>query len=36
MIPLTLATMAKEMNVDINTVADATRANAEKLFGKFE
>jgi TatD DNase family protein len=36
MIPLTLATMAKEMNVDINTVADATRTNAEKLFGKFE
>jgi TatD DNase family protein len=36
MIPLTLATMAKEMNVDINTVADATRSNAEKLFGKFE
>ena len=36
MIPLTLATMAKEMNVDINTVADATRINAEKLFGKFE
>ena len=36
MIPLTLATMAKEMNVDINTVADATRKNAEKLFGKFE
>jgi len=36
MIPLTLATMANEMNVDINTVADATRANAEKLFGKFE
>ena len=36
MIPLTLATMAKEMNVDINTVVDATRANAEKLFGKFE
>jgi TatD DNase family protein len=36
MIPLTLATMAQEMNVDINTVADATRANAEKLFGKFE
>jgi TatD DNase family protein len=36
MIPLTLATMAQEMNVDINTVADATRTNAEKLFGKFE
>ena len=36
MIPLTLATMANEMNVDINTVADATRTNAEKLFGKFE
>jgi TatD DNase family protein len=36
LIPLTLATMAKEMNVDINTVADATRTNAEKLFGKFE
>jgi TatD DNase family protein len=36
MIPLTLATMAKEMNVDIRTVADATRTNAEKLFGKFE
>jgi TatD DNase family protein len=36
MIPLTLATMAKEMNVDINTVANATRTNAEKLFGKFE
>ena len=36
MIPLTLATMAQEMNVDINTVADATRINAEKLFGKFE
>ncbi|MCX6458438.1 MAG: TatD family hydrolase [Actinobacteria bacterium] len=36
MIPLTLATMAKEMNVDINTVAEATRKNAEKLFGKFE
>ena len=36
MIPLTLATMAKEMNVDIATVADATRTNAEKLFGKFE
>jgi TatD DNase family protein len=36
MIPLTLSTMAKEMNVDINTVADATRTNAEKLFGKFE
>ena len=36
MIPLTLATMAKEMNIDINTVADATRTNAEKLFGKFE
>jgi len=36
MIPLTLAAMAKEMNVDINTVADATRTNAEKLFGKFE
>ncbi len=36
MIPLTLATMALEMNVDINTVADATRSNAEKLFGKFE
>ena len=36
MIPLTLATMAKEMNVDINTVADATKTNAEKLFGKFE
>jgi len=36
MIPLTLATMAKEMNFDINTVADATRTNAEKLFGKFE
>ena len=36
MIPLTLATMAKEMNVEINTVADATRTNAEKLFGKFE
>ena len=36
MIPLTLATIANEMNVDINTVADATRTNAEKLFGKFE
>jgi TatD DNase family protein len=36
MIPLTLVTMAQEMNVDINTVADATRTNAEKLFGKFE
>jgi TatD DNase family protein len=36
MIPLTLATMAQEMNVDINTVANATRTNAEKLFGKFE
>jgi TatD DNase family protein len=36
MIPLTLATMANEMNVDINTVADATRTNSEKLFGKFE
>jgi TatD DNase family protein len=36
MIPLTLATMAQEMNVDINTVAEATRTNAEKLFGKFE
>ncbi len=36
MIPLTLATMANEMNVDINTVADDTRTNAEKLFGKFE
>lgn len=36
MIPLTLATMAKEMNVDIETVANATRVNAEKLFGKFE
>jgi TatD DNase family protein len=36
MIPLTLITMAQEMNVDINTVADATRTNAEKLFGKFE
>ena len=36
LIPLTLATMAKEMNVDINTVADATKTNAEKLFGKFE
>jgi TatD DNase family protein len=36
MIPLTLATMAKEMNVDINTIADATRTNSEKLFGKFE
>jgi TatD DNase family protein len=36
MIPLTLATMAQEMNVDIDTVANATRVNAEKLFGKFE
>ena len=36
MIPLTLATMAREMNVDIDTVANATRTNAEKLFGKFE
>jgi TatD DNase family protein len=36
MIPLTLATMAQEMNVDINTVTEATRTNAEKLFGKFE
>jgi TatD DNase family protein len=35
LIPLTLAVMAQEMNVDIQTVAKATRENAEKLFGKF-
>ncbi len=35
MIPLTLATMAQEMNVDLETVTNATRINAEKLFGKF-
>jgi Tat protein secretion system quality control protein TatD with DNase activity len=35
MIPLTLQTMAKEMNVDLLTITNATRNNAEKLFGKF-
>ncbi|MFM9095959.1 MAG: TatD family hydrolase, partial [Actinomycetes bacterium] len=35
MIPLTLQTMAQEMNVDLLTITNATRNNAEKLFGKF-
>lgn len=35
MIPLTLQTMAQEMNVDLLTIINATRNNAEKLFGKF-
>ncbi len=36
MIPLTLEVMAKEMNVDLETITNATRENAIRLFGKFE